>query len=186
MFLVGLRGLGGDQLLSVAQQDHEARQTPMTFRNGRVRSGPMTSVALLLESPTCPDRRRGAAKLLVTASQLTQMSTLFRQWRGVAGSDRGRDPNSVGRCRFSSAPRAPGHNALYVCDPSDHRSAHRLALAQAISLTVPMRPSGRLPSPPSTPRRPLKRRKKRVSKRVPNQDAPRDIQEIKGLERICC
>jgi hypothetical protein len=41
-----------------------------------------------------------------------------------------------------------GHNASHVCDPSDHRSALRLALAQAISLTSPMR-SQRAPEVPT-------------------------------------
>ena len=34
-----------------------------------------------------------------------------------------------------------GHNVGYVCDPSDDRSALRLALAQAISLTDSYAPS---------------------------------------------
>ena len=40
------------------------------------------------------------------------------------------------------------HNASHVCEPSDHRSALRLALAQAISLTTPVRPQ-RAPSVPT-------------------------------------
>ena len=88
----------------------------------------------------------------------------------------------------ASADRGPvrtSHNTDYVCDPSDHRSALWLALAQAISLTTPTRPSGRFPSPPSTPRRPRQRRKSgyhsgyriRMFFGTPN--------KIKGLERIC-
>ncbi|NLZ41328.1 MAG: hypothetical protein GX886_08770 [Comamonadaceae bacterium] len=84
------------------------------------------------------------------------------------------EADSIDAQRASGTLRS-GHNASHVCDPSDHRSALRLALAQAIGLTTPTRPGGRLPSPPSTARRPRQRRKQRVSKRVPNQDALANI-----------
>ena len=45
-------------------------------------------------------------------------------------------------------PHRASDNASHVCDPSDHRSALRLALAQAISLTTPTRPQ-RAPSVPT-------------------------------------
>jgi hypothetical protein len=41
------------------------------------------------------------------------------------------------------------HQKDLVCDPSDHRSALRLALAQAISLTHLLRPPGRLSPHPA-------------------------------------
>jgi hypothetical protein len=55
-------------------------------------------------------------------------------------------PGNLRALRPAEAKR--GHNSGDVCDPSDHRSALRLALAQAIRLTAPMRPQ-RAPSVPT-------------------------------------
>ena len=76
-------------------------------------------------------RRRG---LLDNKGGVTRQ----RRLRGLSSNLPGRGVGAAYR----------SHNAFRVCDPSDHHSALRLALAQAISLTTPVRPQ-RAPSVPT-------------------------------------